>query len=149
MKLKRRMIAAMCLLAALFGSWTTATAVAVEMTGSDAEAVRAVVQAQLDAFAEDDAAKAFELATVSTRTLLGSPESFLQMIKQEYPAIYRHRGALFTPPEMMINGMALQVVRLTDHDDLVWVAIYRMQREQDGNWKIDGCTLLRTASTSI
>jgi hypothetical protein len=145
--MKWRLFAMILLLAGLIGSPTVHGAT-MEITGQDAQAIHAVVQSQLDAFAEDDAAKAFALSTVSTRTLLGSADNFLRMIKYEYPPIYRHRRAIFLPPHM-VDGAALQIVRLTDRENNVWVAIYRMAVEPDGKWKIDGCSLLETTSVSV
>lgn len=123
-------------------------AAAEAMHPSDAQAIRIVIQSQLDAFEEDDAVKAFDLAAASTRVQLGDAENFLRLIKEKYPPIYRHRLAIFSAPEM-VDGYALQIVRLTDRDNLVWLAVYRMQRETDGNWKIEGCRLLETTSISV
>jgi uncharacterized protein (DUF2249 family) len=114
----------------------------------DAQAIRDVVQSQLDAFAEDDAAKAFNLATSATRSMLGNPDNFLRLIKEQYPPIYRHRLALFSLPQIA-NGQAFQIVRLTDTDNQVWLAIYQMQQEPDGSWKIEDCKLFETTSVSI
>jgi len=123
-------------------------AAAEAMHPSDVQAIRIVIQSQLDAFEEDDAVKAFDLAAASTRVQLGDAENFLRLIKEKYPPIYRHRLAVFSAPEM-VDGYALQIVRLTDRDNLVWLAVYRMQRETDGNWKIEGCRLLETTSISV
>ena len=145
--MKWRLFAMILLLAGLSGPPTIYGA-SVEITGQDAQAIHAVVQSQFDAFAEDDAAKAFALSTDSTRNLLGSADKFLRMIKYDYPPIYRHRRAIFLPP-YMVDGAALQIVRLTDRENNVWVAIYRMAVDQDGKWKIDGCSLLETTSVSV
>ncbi len=123
-------------------------AAAEAMHPSDVQAIRIVIQSQLDAFEEDDAVKAFDLAAASTRVELGDAENFLRLIKEKYPPIYRHRLAIFSAPEM-VDGYALQIVRLTDRDNLVWLAVYRMQRETDGNWKVEGCRLLETTSISV
>lgn len=115
---------------------------------ADEVAIHAVVQTQLDAFAEDDAVAAFELATVDTQTKVGSAENFLRMVKKHYNPIYRHQIVIFSRPEV-IAGETIQLVRLTDRDSHVWLAIYHMQREMDGTWKIDNCHLLETTSISI
>lgn len=128
--------------------WSGTSAFAQNLSRADAQAIHDVIQSQLDAFAEDDAVKAFELAASSTQALLGNPDNFLQLIKEKYPPIYRHRIAIFQEPEI-VDGSAHQVVRLTDHDNLVWVAVYRMQQEPDGKWKIEGCKLLETTSVSV
>lgn len=143
--LPARTLLRLILLAALLLPWS---ATGKEVTGDDALTIRNVVQSQLEAFAADDATAAFGLATSSTRALLGSPEQFLQLIKEHYPPIYRHRGALFSQPEM-IDGHVLLMVRLTAHDNVVWLAVYEMAQEEGGDWKIDGCNLFETTSVSI
>jgi hypothetical protein len=122
-------------------------AAAVSMDVVDAKAISTVVQKQLDAFANDDAKSAFALSGAATQIQIGSPDNFLRLIKKYYYPIYRHQVAYLLMPEI-IDGNIIQVVRLTDHNNHVWVAIYRMQRAADGNWKIDGCQLLETTSIS-
>jgi hypothetical protein len=144
--MKRRFFAMLALLAGLAFPMSYATAD--ELTQEDRVAIRGVVQLQLEALADDDADTAFALATADTRSKLGDPYTFLQIIKDEFRPIYRHRRALFSRPET-VDGHALQIVRLTDRDNLVWVAIYQMQREMDGSWKIADCQLLETNAISV
>jgi hypothetical protein len=118
------------------------------ITSEDAEAIHAVVQSQLDAFADNDANGAFELTTPTKRTLFGSAENFLRMIKEQYTPIYRPQVALFSRPQVM-EGNAVQVVRVTDEERHVWIAMFWMERDDDASWKIDGCQLLQTSSISI
>ena len=47
------------------------------VSADDAKAVRAVVEAQLEAFAADDAKKAFSYAAPSIRKMFGTPERFI------------------------------------------------------------------------
>lgn len=146
--MKRRVFVTMCLLAGFMMPWSGTNVFAQALSRADAQAIHDVIQSQLDAFAADDAVKAFELAAPSTQASLGDSEKFLQLIKEKYPPIYRHRVAIFQDPEI-VDGSAHQVVRLTDRDNLVWVAVYRMQQEPDGEWKIEGCKLLETTSVSV
>jgi hypothetical protein len=146
--MKRRWLVIMSLLLGLgMPCWTNGV-MAASIDDVDAKAIQTVVQSQLNAFAEDDAARAFALATAETRSLIGSADDFLRMIKEEYEPIYRHRRAIYSDPEV-IDGNTIQMVRVTDRDNHVWVAIFKMQREADGNWKIDGCQLLQTTSVSV
>ncbi|MDQ9171671.1 DUF4864 domain-containing protein [Oxalobacteraceae bacterium R-40] len=123
-------------------------AAAQEAHGSVAQAVTQVVRSQLNAFAEDDAETAFKLSTASTRQLIGTPDGLLSVIKHKFTPIYRHRKAMFSEPEI-INRSALQIVHLTDADNLVWIAIYQVEQEADGIWRVDGCQLFETRSMSI
>lgn len=119
-----------------------------DITTADAIAIHEVVRSQLDALADDDATSAFELTTPAKRMQIGSADDFLRMIKEEYTPMYRPQGVIFSAPQV-VYGNAIQVVRLTDIDSHVWVAIFWMQQEADSSWKIDGCQLLETSSVSI
>jgi hypothetical protein len=144
----KHLLAKVGLLIGLNVSCLICDAMVTAISAADEEAIHAVVQSQLDAFAEDDAVSAFELATPATRVQFGNPDNFLLMVKQHYSPIYRNRLALFSGPEV-IEGTTIQIVRLTDRDSRVWLAIYKMLRDDDGSWKIDGCQLLETTSISI
>lgn len=132
----------------LFLFWSSGAGAADAISKTDAKAIHITVQSQLNAFLNDDAISAFELATSSTRAQIGTPDRFLRLVKEQYGAIYRHRVAIFTKPEV-VDGNTIQTVRLTDRDGLVWVALYKMRREPDGKWKIDGCQLFGTTSVSV
>jgi hypothetical protein len=118
------------------------------ITGADAKAIHETVQAQLDAFTKDDAAGAFELATQEKRMLIGSPDNFMRIIREQYDPIYRHIAVIFFEPEI-VHGSTIQMVRVTDTHSRVWVAVFWMQQEEDHEWKIDGCELLETTSVSV
>lgn len=145
--MKRRIFAMLVLFAGLALPWGMAAAGS-GISKEDRIAITSVVQLQLQALADDDADTAFALATADTRTKLGNSATFLQIIKQKFGPIYRHQRAIFSQPEV-IGGHTLQAVRLTDGDSSVWLAIYLMQREADGKWKIADCKLLETTSISI
>jgi len=118
-----------------------------KITPTDAAAIHTTVQSQLDALSKDDAAGAFELTSSAKRMQIGTPDNFLRMIKEDYDPIYRNLGVIFLAPQV-IDGDAIQVVRVTDSGSRVWVAIFWMQQEPDSSWKIDGCQLLETTSVS-
>jgi hypothetical protein len=145
--MKRRIFAVLTLFAGFMLPLSSAAADA-DIAPEDKAAIREVVQLQMDAVAEDDADTAFSLATADTQSRLGDSNTFLQLIKHEYAVIYRHQRAIFSAPEL-IAGQMVQVVNLTDDDNAVWVAMYQMQREPDGRWKIASCNLLRTTAVSI
>jgi hypothetical protein len=138
----------MSLLVGLGMPWWASGAMAAALRSDDARAIQIVVQSQLNALAEDDAPRAFALATSAIRSRIGNADDFLQMIKHDYDPVYRHQRAIFSAPEI-IDGNIIELVRLTDRDNRVWVAIYKMEQDNDGSWKIDGCQLLETTSISV
>ncbi len=115
------------------------------IAGAEAKEVETAIQRQFDAFQRDDAVAAFAMASKGIRAQFGTAEKFMAVVKQQYKPVYRHRRVLFTGTER-INGEVMQTVRLTDADDRVWVAVYRMERETDGQWRIVGCELVETKS---
>ena len=106
----------------------------------DARKVRSIIQAQLSAFAADDAARAFSYAAPAIREMFGTPERFIEMVRKGYPVVYRPASVSFLEPEGL-DGTVIQAVEMTDASGAAWVALYRLQRQRDGSWRINGCEL--------
>jgi hypothetical protein len=134
-------IACLGILLALCGGITPA--LAQRLTSADAKAIRTVIEAQLDAFARDDADKAFSYAAPPIRTMFGSAANFMRMVKTGYPVVYRPVSVTFLKPEA-IDGEVMQAVQMTDDAGQVWVAHYRMLRQKAKPWLINGCQLERS-----
>lgn len=137
----------MCLAVGLLTGGAPATEIAQALakdthgiSGSDAKSIRTVIEAQLDAFAKDDADQAFSYAAPPIQTMFGSPANFLRMVKTGYPVVYRPVSVTFLKPEV-IDGEIMQAVQLSDQEGQVWVAHYRMQRQNNRRWLINGCQL--------
>ena len=114
----------------------------------EARAVREVIEAQLDAFAKDDAARAFSLAAPGIREIFGSAEKFMDMVRSSYAVVYRPKSVLFEAP-VLIDGQVVQPVRMTDAEGRGWIAIYPMQRQPDSSWRTNGCQLGRLAGQQV
>ncbi|MEO8923242.1 MAG: DUF4864 domain-containing protein [Caldimonas sp.] len=104
----------------------------------DAKAIRAVVEAQLAAFAADDARGAFSYAAPSIREMFGTPDRFMAMVRAGYPVVYRAESVIFLNP-LRSQGQLFQGVQLTDADGSLWLATYRLERQPDSSWRISGC----------
>jgi len=136
---RRALVNALWLAASAF-TLPTVAAPAEPVAAVDARAVRAVVEAQLAAFAADDAKRAFSYAAPSIRDMFGTPDRFLAMVRTSYPAVYRAAGAIFLAPERL-QGQVLQGVQLTDASGVLWIAVYQLERQPDKNWRISGCNV--------
>ena len=110
------------------------------LSPAEEEAVRMVVVSQLQAFAEDDADRAFEAATPGVREAIGNSGRFLAMVRGSYPMVYRPSTVTFLKPQED-GGMVLQMVQITDGNDRSWIALYTMERQPDSSWRISGCTV--------
>jgi Domain of unknown function (DUF4864) len=132
----RALTLALCL------SGFSAASSAADVSTADANAIRAVISEQLDAFARDDGPRAFALATSGIRERFGSPEIFMDMVRTSYPVVYRPKSVEFEKA-VVVDGEVIQPVRMTDADGESWIAFYPMQRRPDGRWRINGCQLER------
>jgi Domain of unknown function (DUF4864) len=135
-RIRRRLACAVWLGAGLFIGAVRAHAEPV--TAEDALAVRAVVEAQLAAFAADDAKRAFSYASPSIREMFGTPDRFMEMVRTGYPVVYRPAAVIFLNP-VRVEGQLFEGVQLTDAGGSVWLATYRLERQPDKSWRISGC----------
>ena len=110
------------------------------LPAADAQAIEAVIRAQLAAFAKDDARKAFSYAAPGIRRMFRTPENFLAMVRTGYPVVYRPAAVIFLRPSGG-TGTVIQPVRMADGEGTLWIAVYLMQRQADGSWLTNGCRL--------
>jgi hypothetical protein len=127
---------------------TTSSALQAQVPSSDASAIRAVIEAQLDAFQADDAARAFSYAAPSIQALFGTPANFLAMVRSEYPVVYHPSSVSFLSVQE-IDGQVSQVVQMTDAAGALWMAVYTLERQADRSWRISGCAIFRGSDRSI
>ena len=120
---------------------------AVSLSERDAKAVRAVVEAQLQALAANDAVRAFSFASAAIRSQFGDAATFITMVRQGYPVLIRPAATAFFQPEVM-DGAVIQVVQLRDATGRIWLATYQLQRQADQRWRISGCAVAPDAGKS-
>ena len=141
----RRFLMTLVWLLAVAWSLAPATAAhaadAPDVSQGDARGVRAVILAQFDAFAADDAKRAFSYATPKLREMFGTADRFIEVVRAAYPAVYRHETVAFLKPELA-EGSLVQGVHLTDAEGVLWLALYRLERQRDRSWRISACQLV-------
>lgn len=120
-----------------------ATLRAEDLAAADRSAIRAVVADQLAAFQRDDGAAAFALASPHIREQFGSVENFMEMVRTGYQPVYRPRQVAFGDITIA-DGEIVQRVLLVGPDGVPVIALYTMERQQDGSWRIAGCTLAKS-----
>ncbi|WP_198154787.1 DUF4864 domain-containing protein [Oceanibaculum pacificum] len=112
------------------------------VTAADEAEIRGVIERQLQAFRRDDGQTAFAQASPLIQRLFGDPATFLGMVQTGYPPVYRAAQVEFQALEWR-NGVLIQQVRLVGPDGLPAIALYEMERQADGAWRINGCALVR------
>lgn len=105
------------------------------------QAIQGVISDQLAAFRRDDAAAAFQDASPFIQSRFQQPDLFLEMVRSGYAPVYRPQQVEFRDLLPAEGGMLEQRVFVMGPDGRGYLAHYQMQRQPDGSWKINGCTL--------
>ena len=113
----------------------------------DQDTIRGVISSQIEALKQDDAKGAYAFAAPVIQQLFPDEDIFISMVKKGYPQVYRPKTYQFGTLEPMDNAMA-QTVILTDAEGRQWRALYTLERQSDGQWKISGCRILKSDITS-
>ena len=136
---------------ALLGLLGPAAAGAAVLAEPDARAVRQVVEAQLEAFAADDAARAFSYASASIQTQFGDAANFMAMVRSGYPMVVRQAAVSFFQAQAQdaAEGTVLQPVQLQDRAGRLWMATYLLERQAGADWRISGCVVVAASGKSL
>jgi hypothetical protein len=110
------------------------------LSDADVQQVQAVISAQLEAFAADDADRAFDTATPQVRQAIGSSGRFLAMVRGAYPMVYRSESITFHKAEED-EGTVLQLVEIKDRQSKSWLALFALEQQPDTTWRISGCVV--------
>ena len=111
-----------------------------QVSSSDQDPIRDVIQRQVDAFRRDDGETAFGFASPAIRGMFGSSDVFMDMVRQGYLPVYRPR--VFEFREIVtLHGMVTQKVHVVGPDGRPVTAFYPMAQQPDGSWRIEGCYL--------
>ena len=128
-------------LAALF---VAASAVVAQ---DDPGPIRSVIQSQLEAFLRDDGDGAWTHASPGIQQMFRDRDTFMAMVRQGYAPVYRPKEWSFGELRASPQGPE-QAVRIVDVAGDIWIAIYTMERQPDGTWKISGCRLVKAPAES-
>lgn len=115
---------------------------AASVSPADQTEIQRVITSQIDAFRREDGNGAFGFASPHIQSLFGNSPHFMAMVKQGYPPVYNPRSVQFDEL-VTIDGRIVQRVDLVGPDGLAALALYTMEREPDGTWRIDGCELTK------
>jgi hypothetical protein len=107
---------------------------------ADWTAIKKVIAEQRSALKAGDAAKAFSYASPGIRSQFGDAANFIDMVRTMYSALLTARYTEFLEGAV-IDGTVIQPLRLIDADNTVRVALYMMERQDNGAWRIGGCRI--------
>lgn len=102
------------------------------------QGIKAAVRGQILALAAHDADRAFGYLTPAIQDYFTSSKAFLRTLaKQVTPMIQAQRFAFMGVDRDAVG--AVQKVLLTGPKGHQWLATFKVQRQPDGNWLINGC----------
>ena len=131
----------------LLAPWASATAWADTLSADDRRAVRATIEAQLQALAAGDAVRAFSHASPDIRRQFGDAETFITMVRQGYPMVIRPAATAFFQAER-VDGAVVQVVQVRDAAGQRWLATYQLVKLADQAWRINGVVVVADSGKS-
>jgi len=134
--------------ALVFALGATAAARAADISDSDRAAIQALITDQIHAFQRDDGSTAYADASPTIQSIFSSPDAFMAMVKNGYAPVYRPQSVTFGD---IVDSDAgpLQKVFVTGPDGKSYLAVYTLEHEPDGTWKINGCSIVDDDSPSI
>ena len=103
--------------------------------------IRAVIEAQIEAFEADDFDTAFTFASPTIQGMFGNAQNFGAMVKGGYPMVWRPDNLRFLALEER-GGRLFQDVMVRDLDGVLHILEYQMQESENG-WKINGVNIRR------
>ena len=117
--------------------------------GSPDTPAQSAIDGQLRAFLADKDAEAYAFAAPNVRTYFPTVESFMGMVKSGYTPVYRPQNWDFGRTQETGAGVVAQEVLITDMTGKNWAALYTVEKQADGNWKITGVSLKKSDALTM
>jgi len=106
----------------------------------DLATAQSIIRSQEQAIIRDDSATAYSFAGPPITSMYRDAAVFMYMVRNGFVPIYRHKS--FELGEAKFLGDKItQEVHLIDADGVAWEALYTLERQTDGSWKIISCVL--------
>ena len=119
-----------------------------ETSDADRLATQQIIESQIGAFQSGDHEKAYSFAGPGIQRTFPTVERFIGMVTKGYGALYDPESYVFGR-SIENAGQIHQEVLVTDRAGKTWQAVYTLQRQADGSWKITGVKLNPHKGTSV
>jgi hypothetical protein len=137
---RRRLVRAAVAAMLIAGANPSAQANDAQLAKADWQAIKKVISQQLAALRAGDGVKAFGYAAPGIQAQFGDARSFMAMVRNAYSPLLDARYDEFLEGAV-IDGVIVQPLRLIGRDNTVLVALYTMERQKRGGWRISGCVI--------
>lgn len=122
---------------------------AAEPSAADLSAIQNTIAGQLDAFQKQDDAKAYSFAAPNVTTIFPTVDVFMAMVKRGYQPIFNNSKYKFGARGVDSLGRPIQHVVITATNGKNYEAIYALEKQSDGSWKISGVQLQEVPGVGV
>ncbi len=112
------------------------------------KAAQGSVAAQLQAFRAGDDAGAYSYAAPNVKRIFPTLDSFMDMVAGGYSAVRHSQSYSFGKVREMSPSAIIQEVLIVGPDGKDYEAIYTLELQSDGIWRITGVSLRAASSVS-
>ena len=112
----------------------------------DVANAQSVIRAQEQALGRSDAAAAWSYASPAIKKLFPQADIFMSMVQNSYAPVWRHKSFEFGEARTEGHWVA-QRVHIVDENGEAWEAMYTLEQDADGSFKITGCSLLKAGQS--
>ena len=127
---------------------TLAVALTAPAAAGEAEvkAAQTTVQSQLEAFIAGDDALAYSFAAPNIKRMFPTPDAFMAMVRSGYSPVAKPQNYAFGEAEEVSGTRIMQRVMLLGADGKDYEALYTLELQEDGVWRITAVSM-REAKT--
>lgn len=107
------------------------------------------IDGQLRAFQQDNGALAYSFAAPNITRMYPTPEAFMGMVTNGYPPVRKPQSFSFGKSQETGPTSIVQQVMIVGSDGKDYEAVYMLELQPDGVYRIISCSLRAAASTSV
>jgi hypothetical protein len=116
---------------------------------AEIKSAQATIDAQIKAFSRGDNAEACGYAAPSIQQIFPTVDSFMSMVTGAYQPVYKPQSYDFGKAEEMGATQVIQQLLIVGPDGKDYEALYRLERQPDGSYKITGVSLKASNTLSM
>lgn len=107
---------------------------------------RQTITNQLEAFLSGDFEQAYSFASDDIKQIFPTLDRFMAMVKGGYLPVLSPGNYAFGNSAAPMDGRFVQEILIRAPDGSDWTAVYYMEQQPDGSWRVDGVNLKKGAA---
>lgn len=115
---------------------------------AEVKAAQSTIEGQLKAFQAGDGNLAYSFAAPSIRQMFPTPDIFMSMVQNGYQPVFKPRSFTFGDAQDMGGNKIAQRVMIVGPDGKDYEALYQLELQPDGKFRITSVSLRASQSLS-